>query len=168
MKVKRAIPFRNLSVKSKLNLAIAACITLYAIFVISVLASGRFCKYIGIDYCAFWTGGQLMLDKSIADVYDMDLLRQYQEKLYPQTTSIGIDFKVVPLPYLPVFVLIFPLFSTIDLPYSFIFWTLLNVLGFIFYLRFFIKDTTKTKPSYTLLAMIIISLPVFLNLFMDR
>jgi hypothetical protein len=165
MKIKRAIPFRNLSVKNKLNLVIAACITIYAIFVISVLASGRFCKYIGVDYCAYWTGGRLMLDKSIADVYDMDLLRLYQEKLYPQTTSIGIDFKVVPLPYLPVFVLIFPLFSTIDLPYSFIFWTLLNVLGFIFYLRFFIKDTSKTKPSYTLLAMIIISLPVFLNLF---
>ena len=165
MKGNRPTHFRNFSHRKKINLLIAVLITFYVLFIVNNLSSGQFCEYIGFDYCAYWTGGRLMNDESIADVYNMDLLTRYQEKVYPPVSSNGEAFSVVPLPYLPVFVLIFQLLSFIDLPYSFLVWTLLNFFGFILYLRFFIKETTQKKLSTTVMAMILISLPVFLNLF---
>lgn len=162
---KQSLPKMNLPTKLILVVACIACAIIYYNFIASNLSSGELCDFLAVDYCAYWSGGKLMADNSIADVYDMGLLRQYQAKIYPEITGLGVNFSELPLPYLPVFIVIFQPLSLIDLPYSFIVWTLINVLVFIFYLRFFVKELTHKELSNIVLILAVISLPVFLNFF---
>ena len=146
------------------NLALAAVLTLYLLQIGNVLINGMICQPLAFDYCAFWSAGKIINERGIADIYDLDILSQFQKDIYPQANSSSIPFTPVDVPYLPIFFLPFQFFSLINLPLSYVIWTLINLIGLICYLRFFTMEVAGYSLSFRLLLFILLSLPVFINL----
>jgi len=109
------IPFRNMKLKGKLNLALLAIAACYLGFMVIMIQKTQICSYFGLDYCAYWAGGRIINERGLAEVYDTKLLLQYQEKIYPQAKDTSLIFKAMPLPYLPLFILPFQILSLADL-----------------------------------------------------
>lgn len=164
MKKKRVPPFQGMTSVGWQNLALAAIFTYYIILLAFSLINNNMCGNLAGDYCAYWSGGRIINQGGIADIYDLDLLTQFQKEIYPQANSSSILFQPVEVPYLPIFVLPFQFLSLLNLPSSFLVWTLINLIGFILYLRFFAKEVTGNDMPFRLVLMIILSLPVFVNL----
>jgi len=149
--------------KKWLNLALAATLAFYIVQISYLLINFNMCGNFGMDFCAFWSAGRISHEHGLAGIYDMDLLTQYQKDIYPQGNHPF--FQTFAVMYPPVFVLPFILLSLIRLPVSYLIWTLINLIGLIFYLRFFVRwATEKTAPSSRLIFIAIIALPVFINL----
>lgn len=147
------------------NLALAAILFFYVLQIGFDLITHNTCGNLAIDYCAYWSAGKIATMTGYTDIYNLDIQAQIQKSIHPQGNNPSIPFQVVPVPYLPLFVIPFQLLSFLSLESSFWIWTLLNMLGFIYYLRFFIKETTGITPQNRLVFMVMLSLPVFLNLF---
>ena len=160
---KKPIPFRNLSVKGWENLGAAALLIYYIMQVGFFLFDGNICKDYALDYCAYWSAGKQMNESRIADVYNLDLLAEFQEDTFTIANISFVSFNPVEVPYLPIFLIPFQLLSRIDLTVSFILWTLLNLIGLILYLNFFIKETFGDPLDFKLLLMALLSLPIFVN-----
>jgi hypothetical protein len=127
--------------------------------------SHNLCGNLGMDYCAYWSGGKIINQSGYAAIYNLDIVTQIQKTIYPQASNPSIPFQIVPIPYLPIFVIPFQFLSFLNLEISFLVWTLINLVGFIIYLRFFTKEVTGHPLPTRLLLMLMLSLPVFLNLF---
>lgn len=147
------------------NLALAAILFFYVLQIGFDLITHNTCGNLAIDYCAYWSSGKIASMIGYTDIYNLDLQTQIQKSIHPQGNNPSIPFQVVPVPYLPLFVIPFQLLSFLSLESSFWIWTLLNMLGFIYYLRFFLKETTGITSQNRLVLMVMLSLPVFLNLF---
>ncbi len=160
-------PFHSITPKGWQNLAMAATLTFYLILSIFLLNT-EFCGHLGHDYCAYWSAGKIMREDSFGAVYKPDRLLPLQENLYPQSDHPDIPFEVIPLPYLPVFLLPFYPLSLFSPPGSFALWTLINLVGMIFYLCFFAKKTMGESPPARLILMLTLSLPVFVNLYQGQ
>jgi len=163
MKKQYKLPFQNLTPQAWLNLLLAATVALYLLQIITIPINESMCEYIGYDYCAYWSAGKIMNAHSIADVYNLERLAQYQKPLYPSIVGFSEPYIPVELPYLPVFILPFQLLSLINLPVSFLVWTIINLLGFILYIRFFIKHWDKTSGTPQLIIMALFALPIYKN-----
>ena len=151
------------------NLALAAALTFYLILIgLFLINFGqiKWCDNFAIDYCAFWSGGRIINERSIAEVYDLGTLLQFQKEIFPQATSP--TFEPFAIMYLPVFIIPFKLISIIQLPYSYLAWTMLNFFGFILYLRFFVRKTTGKSLPLKILLMMLVSFPVFQNLYLGQ
>lgn len=155
---------KKFTFNGKINLILVAILTFYVILAGTGLLQKDFCGFLATDYCAFWTGGRVMNERAVSEIYDMDVLRQYQENFFLPTASEIQESQVVPLPYLPVFMLPFQALSLVSIPYSYLAWTVINVVAFGLYLRFFIMDLTGEKLPTRILLLALLSLPVFLNL----
>ena len=155
---------KKLTLAGKINLILVGILTFYLILVGTSLLQDDICGYLGTDYCAFWTGGRIMSEREIAAIYDMDILRQGQEGHFLQTPGGSQEPHVVPLPYLPVFLLPFQAMALVNIPYSYLAWTVINLVALVLYLRFFIKDLTEKPLPNKILILTLVSLPVFLNL----
>ncbi len=123
----------------------------------------QLCNGLGVDYCAFWRAGRISNEHSLADVYNLDILEDYQKNIYP--IADDNPFEIYAVMYLPVFVLPFALLALIDLPVSFIIWSLINAIALVIYLRFFIKSISQQPLPLRLLLMSLISLPVLQNFY---
>jgi hypothetical protein len=99
----------------------------------------------------------------LASVYDLDTLKQVEAVITP--TSATYAFQVSPVVYLPIFVLPFQLLAYLPAQSSYWLWAIGNLFILAFYLRFFIWETTGSKPSRFLLALSLLSLPVYWNVF---
>ncbi len=162
MRTKRLFPFQNMTPTAWQNLALAAMLTFCIMLFGYELAQNNFCRSIGIDYCAYWSGGIISRTRRTADVYDLDILTQTQKEIFPQAQDDS--FETFAIMYPPVFVLPFRFLSRLSLPWSYLVWTTLNLVGFIYYLRFFAKETAGLRLPTRLALMCLISLPVFQNL----
>lgn len=165
LKNKINFPFQNMTQKGWQNLALASVLIFYLLQLGFDLVSRNMCGNLAIDYCAFWSAGKIINQSGYVDVYNLDLLAQFQKNIYPQWNNQSIPFSVTPIPYLPVFVMPFQLLSLLSLESSFWIWTLLNLLGFILYIRFFTREMTGISLPVRLVLLVMLSLPVFLNLF---
>jgi len=169
LKKKFAIPFKNMSSKGWQNLALVAVLTFYIILIgfffinIDII---NICEDYAEDYCAFWSAGKLINQHGFAAIYDLDLLTQFQLEVYPQANNAS--FEPFAIMYLPVFMIPFQILSNIHLPYSFLLWTLINMLGLVFYLRFFTKQVSGHSLSFRLILLITLSMPVFVNLLLGQ
>lgn len=158
------LPFRNLTPGEWRNLALAAILAFYAIYAgMGLYWKGLFVS-IGPDYLAVWSAGYLANTGGYASVYDISALRQVQEPLIPRPADPFLIFTVIPLPVLPVFILPLQVFALLPAGWSFLLWTIFNLSLLILYLRFFIRDVASERPSGQLLAMAVLSFPVFWTL----
>ncbi len=164
-KGQRALPFQNLTSDGWQNLALVAVLAFYILLVGFDLASHNLCGNLAVDYCAYWSAGKFIEQHGYADLYDLSLLTPFQKAIYPHGNTASGTFEVEPLPYLPVFVIPFRFLSILNLESSFLVWTLLNLVGFIVYLRFFTKEVSGRSLPVRLILLVMLSSPVFLNLF---
>jgi hypothetical protein len=81
-----------------------------------------------------------------------------QRSLVPSATV------VLPMFYLPVFILPFQVLALIPIVFSFWIWTLINLVALGIYVRFFIKQIPSSM-SKRILLMILIAFPVFQNFY---
>jgi hypothetical protein len=158
------LPFQRLSAENWQNLAIAGLIVFYAAQVVLDISWQNFCGHLGIDFCAFWSAGHVANQHSYSAVYDLQKLAELQRPLLP--ARAGADgFRVIPIPYLPVFILPFQLLALLPAPAAGAIWILFNIAGTLLYLRRFASRTGDRPPATRLLVMVVVSAPVFLNLF---
>lgn len=156
------IPFKNISKKGWLNLAIAATITFY------IILSGFFiikldqCKNYGGDFCAYWSAGRIASKSGYANIYDLEILSKVQAGIYGlQDNPL---FHAYGIMYLPIFLVPFQLFSFVKLPTSYALWNLVNLIIFIFYVRSFIKKIYDKPFPNQLYLLTIVSLPLYINI----
>ncbi len=160
---KNQLPFQNMSRESWINLAIAATIILYIIQIGFFIFDGTICRNYAFDFCAFWSAGRVSNELSLVEVYDISLLKEYQKEIYLYEHNEYTIFYGCPVPYLPTFLIPFKFLSILNLPSSFIFWTLFNLLVLIIYLWFFTKQTFRSPLSWRFILLLLLSLPVFVN-----
>jgi len=153
--------FQNIFPQRWLNIALAAAFAFNIIFIGLLLINGNICQSFAGDYCAYWGAGRIINELDFSDIYDLDVLTEYEKEIYPYGQDSSFEpFAVM---YPPIFMLPFQLLSLINLPLSFLIWTLINGIGFILYLQFFSKEVTGHPLPPQLLLMILLSLPVILN-----
>ena len=163
MIITKRLPFKNLSRESWQNLIIIVILFLIVLSFVVLFINSEMCEILGVDYCAFWSGGRVMNERSIADVYNLSVLTHYQQKTYTLANISPTSIEVFPLPYLPVFIMPFSLLSLIHLPYSYLVWTFINLIGFFLYLQFFTRKLIGRSLSIRLGFLILLSLPMITN-----
>jgi len=158
-------PFRNLTSREWQNLAIAGLMTFYAIQIVLDVAWGNIFSHLNIDFASFWSAGFIANRFGYSQVYELGLMQKVQAQLWPKTAAAASGFQVVPTPYLPVFLIPFQVLSLIRPVWASWVWMVLNVLGIVFYLRYFVLKVSGRLPEFRLLALMMVSVPVFLNVF---
>jgi len=151
------------------NLALVAVLTFYIILIAFFIINSNeinICENYAEDYCAFWSAGKLINQHGFAAIYDLDLLSQSQQEVYHQASSAS--FEPFAIMYLPFFLVPFQLLSLIPLPVSFIFWSLVNLIGFVLYLQLFTKQLTGQSLSIRLILLVMLSMPVVVNLMLGQ
>ncbi len=165
MKTSSRRPFQNMTSENWQNLALTGLAVFFLLQIGLDIIWGNTCGHLGTDYCAFWSAGYLANSDGYMTVYNLKILGQTQLSNFPKFGDIS-TFAVSPIAYLPIFILPFQLLALLTPISSFWIWTIINLIAFIFYLRFFIKSTTNLRLSMRLLAMLCLSLPVYWN-FLD-
>ncbi len=161
MALAERLPFTHLSSKEWRNLTLAAVLTLYLAYVGSAIFKEGIFASLGGDYLAFWGVGRIANTRGYAYIYDLDQQLQIQKQYAPN--FVPSMFR--PVAFLPVFILPFQALARLPLTESFLFWTGLNLLGMILYLRFFIRDTMPAKGGSWFVTLLLLSFPVFWNFF---
>ena len=150
------------------NLAIAALMALYVIQIGLDAAWGNIFSHLSIDFASFWSAGYIADHFGYVRVYDLATMQKVQEQLWPKTAAAAAGFQVVPTPYLPLFLIAFQPFALLQpVPASWI-WMALNLVVTVLYLRYFFIRISGQAPQTRLLAMLLVSVPVFSNIFVGQ
>ena len=155
--MKPRLPFQKLDTRGWQNLGLMMVLVLYAIRVGVGYYSNGMTSVPG-DYICFWSAGRLANEAGYAKVYDLNALYEIQKSVVPTATV------VLPMFYLPVFVLPFQILALIPIVQSYWLWMGLNFIFLILYLRLFIERIPASIPRRTLL-MILVAFPVFQNFY---
>jgi hypothetical protein len=155
--MKLHIPFRKLDSRGWQNLGLLMVLAFYVIRVGVGIYSNGLTSVPG-DFICFWTAGRLANAAGYARVYDLNALYEFQKSIVPTATV------VLPMFYLPVFILPFQVLALIPIVQSYWLWMGMNILFLVTYLRLFIKRIPASIPGRTLL-MIIVAFPVFQNFY---
>jgi len=160
----KRLPFHNLDINAWQNLAMVALLGTYITQIIwSMLLEGPLASSVGLDFRAIWSAGYIANTYGYADVYKLTLLTQVQKLIVPLTNYRSV-FEVVPVPFLPIFIPVFQVFSLIPPVPSFYIWSIFNLVGFFFYIRFFLRRL-EVQNWRRLTIMGMLAFPSFLNLF---
>ena len=147
------------------RLAAFGLLATYYIFLIGVdLDTKRFCNSTGIDFCAYWSSGKIANEAGIAQVYDIDSLKEFQEPIYPKPFPNNDFFLVIPFPYLPIFVIPFQAFALLPIKVGYFIWNFLNFILLFWYLHFFTLQVSGEKIKLETLFIVFFSMPFFLNI----
>ena len=147
-----------------LNLLVAATAAMLAAYtLISISARGLF-EYWGADYRAFRSAAEVARDDGYAAVYDLALLEPPQRRLVEMFASPAVqsDFAVIPVPYLPVFVLPFRLILAFNPVSGWLLWAGLNTAVLLAYSRR-LGTALGGRPWLSPLILLF-SLPAFLTI----
>lgn len=155
-------PFQAMTTEKWTNLALAGLALFYSLQIALDVIWKNLCGHLGVDYCAFWSAGRLAAADGFAQMYNLDRLAALERSLFPAFGDPA-TFAVSPIAYLPVFMLPFRLLSMIPVATSFWLWTLINLATLAIYLRFFILEVTGQPLPPRLLALMLLSVPVFWN-----
>ena len=159
----RLRPFQGITVYGWMRLACAALAMCYLLQVAIELVWHNTCGHLAIDYCATWSAGRVANAYGYARVYDLNTLGQVEASIAPTSATYAIA--VSPIAYLPIFIVPFQLLSKLDPAPSYWLWVVANLLILVLYLRFFIRRTTGSRLSPTILTLAMLSLPVYWNWF---
>ena len=128
------------------------------------LSAGNLFNTIGSDYLSFWTVGKIANTHGYAHIYDLSLLAMIQKPFHEIIATDNV-YAPIPAPFFSFFTVPFQLLAILNAKTGYAVWSILNLLGLILYLRFFIKDLTSKQVQPRFMVLIVISYPVFLNLF---
>lgn len=162
MKVR--VPFQGLKGEQWSNLAPAALIFFYAMYLILEVALRTMCGQLGVDYCDYVSAGRVASSRGYPRIYDLQLLNQTEKGLLPPAadpSSIPVDI----FPYLPVFVLPFQALGLLSPETGFWLWTGLKIAVLVLYLRFFARSLHLNSGYAHFMLMMFASLPVFQDIF---
>lgn len=162
--MEKRIPFKNLNVQNWQNLALFALLGFYFGKIILELYANNLFNTIGSDYLAFWTVGHIANTHGYAYIYDLSLLARIQKPFHEIVVTDNV-YVPIPAPFLSFFIVPFQLLAILNAKTGYAVWSILNLIGLIFYLRLFIRDLTSGQIQPRLMALLVISYPVFLNLF---
>jgi Glycosyltransferase family 87 len=162
------IPFGTLTGSEWQNLAISALLALYVIQVALDAIWGNIFSHLSIDFASFWSAGYIANHFGYVQVYDLDLMQRVQAPLWPGTAGAAAGFQVVPTPYLPLFLIAFQPFALLRPILASWIWMALNLLATVFYLRYFARRVSGRGLPPRLLAMLLVSVPVFSNIFVGQ
>ena len=160
----RKLPFQNLDTKSWLNLASFAILVYYLMQVVLALYTNNLFNSIGSDFISFWSVGNIANNQGYAHIYDLSLLSKVQKPFHEEIVSDKV-YAPIPAPLFAIFIVPLQLLSLLNPVMGFGLWTIINLIGLILYLRFFIKDLIPNPTRSHLLVVFLISLPVFQTLF---
>ncbi len=161
----KSLPFHGITAEGWGNLAIAGLIMFWILQVAFEIIQSTIFAHLGSDFASFWSAGYIANHAGYAAVYDLNLMRRVQAPLLPSVDSGRFVFQPNPTPYLPVFVLPFQLLALMPPLLAGAFWLLLNIIGTVWYLRYFGDRVAGRYPSARLALMLMVSAPAFLNLF---
>ena len=159
------LPFRDLTAEAWQNLGIAALVVFFTAQVAADIVWGNVFGHFASDFASFWSAGFIANHDGYAAVYDLDLMGRIQHPLLPTLAASPYVFHPIPTPYLPVFIVPFQLFALVPPIASAYLWETANLLGIIGYLGFFVRRSRGSSPPGQLIALMMVSAPVFLNLF---
>lgn len=160
----RKLPFQDLDYQSRINLAIFAALILYLMQIGLALYVNNLFNTLGSDFLGFWTTGFIANTKGYSYIYDPNLVSSIQ-KPYHEILETDNIYAPILSAFFPAFGLPFQLFALLEPGPAFAIWSFLNFIVLVFYLHFFIKNLTEKRLPSGLLALLIISYPVFHNLF---
>jgi hypothetical protein len=161
-------PFAKFTGTEWQNLAIAAVMAVYLIQVALDVAWGNIFSHVSIDFASFWSAGYIANHFGYVHVYDLAVMQKVQAPLWPKTSAAAAGFQVVPTPYLPVFLTVFQPFALLPPIQASWIWMALNLLATVSYLRYFAARASGHSLQKRLLAMLLVSVPVFSNLFVGQ
>jgi len=162
---KKRLPFQDMTREIWINLAIALVITFYVLQIGEFIFNHHICKNNIIDYCLYWSSGNLSKIYGFKELYNIEIVRKIQLEIFSIDPILSNNFPGYPLGYLPIFILPFTAFSIFNLPLSYFLWTLINFIVLILYLRFFTKKLFGYPLPNKLLLFFMLSLPIFINFF---
>jgi len=161
MTKKIKIPFQGLTKENWINLLLVALATYYVISFAMPFVQGDWCRT--IDYCGYYGAGLTMNGGSIADIYDTEVLGQFQFDVFDSLNGIERFTEVISMVYLPIFMVPFKFFSLFSFQISLLIWYLINIGGLILYLDYFFRQVDGSKPNLKILALMLLAYPVLLN-----
>ncbi len=142
---------------------------LYALYTMGAIWTGGLFGFAGIDYRSFRASAEIVATRGFSELYDLNIQEQFQRPLYESSvkSGSGTRYETAPLYYLPVFVLPMLLLLPFSPVAGFVFWTVLNALLLLLYLRRLGSTLSSTGglPPWTLLLF---SLPAFWTLFFGQ
>lgn len=128
----------------------------------SLAVDGPLGKSIGVDFRAFWSAGYIANNQGYAEVYDLEQMGAVQGEIIPPSGSAPLP--VVPVPYLPIFVVIFQVFALLPPIPAFSVWSALNGIGLVLYLVFIFRNL-KIQSWSAFIFPGVLAFPVFFNLY---
>ena len=163
MKGKTRISFKGNTSAKWLNLLLAVLVTFFLVNLIQPLILGDWCKQ--SDYCGYYSAGVVMNNGKIADVYDLQILEEYQFKVFQEANSPEPRSEIIAMLYLPVFLIPFRLLALLNLSVSVIVWLVINFSILTAYLFFFAEKVSGKSLPLQIYFLILASLPVFRNFY---
>lgn len=162
--MKKKIPFQSLDSQARQNLVLFALLIYYLIQIGIALYVNNLFNTLGSDFLGFWTTGHIANTQGYAHIYDANLVSKIQ-KPYHEVIETDNIYAPILTAFFPVFGLPFQLLAFQQPESAFAIWTFINVIVLVFYLQFFIFDLTQKRIHPGILAFLIISYPVFHNVF---
>jgi len=165
MRKRKFLQFTPMTREGWENLALLALAVFFIAQFGMDIAWKNVCGQLAIDYCSFWSAGTLAKNEGYSEIYNLNKMEEIQRRVFPRSYEAEGTIATIPTPYLPIFILPFQALSLLGLELGFWIWTFINIIIFIYYLRFFTQQTTSKGLEFRIFLMIFLSLPVFLNLF---
>ena len=159
--LKTNIPFKNLSKIHWLNLVLFSISIFYSLLIFSEVYFHNTYMFLGGDFLSFWASGYLANTQGYSSAYDLNQLSKIVYIYTPKPAYVtNYDFIARPTIFLPFFLLPFQILALIPLNPSFIFWSLLNLGGYIIYLKRFSSQLNINLGNKEIL-MFLLFFPAF-------
>ncbi len=135
------LPFQGLSAHEWTNLALLAVSVYYVIKIAMEIYFQNVYMIFGSDFLSFWSAGWLANLRGYWAAYDLHQLAEIQYLYVPKPEDAShYQFYPVITFFLPVFLLPFQALAILPLDLAFIIWSLINFIGYLGYLIFFIRS----------------------------
>ncbi len=146
-----------------LSLVLLFC---YAIFVFWQISYRGLFEYVGIDYKLRYSTAKIVREFGFNSIYDYDLQTYFQKPIfdeYSKKTPDSMDYWTIPLPYLPIYTILFLPYSLLPPHVGFSVWVILTFFISIVYIYSFLKRMNFVE-YYEVGFILLLSLPFFLNI----
>jgi len=163
------IPFTNLDQKAWIRLGIVALIGFYVSYIGFNAIKYHTLVDFGSDVLAFWSAGKIADTEGYDHVYTLESLRKTQNAVLVELGFSPEGASVIPAPLPALFLIPFQYLSRLSPVAAYWVCVFVSLVGSALYLWFFIKQMKSQTPasisSGMLFLLMLVSFPVFLNLF---